>query len=319
MESKRKVEGWLLYRQESDTIHLEKQNTSVTLVRKWTLDHVQVGPEYIMVANRVTVSETGDIGTSCFENASLAVMFPDTDKASIVLAENEVYRSATFVKIDGKEYLAAAFNQDGCLYLWDMESKTSRKVFDPRLPSEQLYKYMMIFKIDESTIGYGEVMSSPVGSRRVFILQMNTRDWNLTATLKLFTPHDIWDMCYGKVDDGTPLLFLCIPHDNSIMAVEMIGGRTRWEVGKQQMGETFEPWSICTDDESKTAYIADIRQNKVHMLSASDGTTVGWFNPGYHGIWSIFTVRFYDQHLYVEHRNQESKYAIVKFKLTEKY
>ena len=86
---------------------------------------------------------------------------------------------------------------------------------------------MTIFKMDESTIGYGEVMPSSDGSRRVFVLKTDTQELTLSSTLKLFTPHEIWDMCYLKVADGTPCLFLCIPHDRRIMAVEMIGGRTR--------------------------------------------------------------------------------------------
>ena len=272
-----------------------------------------------MAANRFTMSESGAIGTSGYENDSLAVMYPETDKASVIFSEEDVYRSVTFVKIGRKEYLAAAFNQDGCLYLWDIESKKSKKVFDPVIPSEQRDKYMIIFKIDESTIGYGEVLSSSDGSRRVFILQTDTEEWSLFSTLRLFTPHDIWDMCYTKVADGTSLVLLCIPHDQRIMAVEMVGGRTRWEVGKQPMGETFDPWSICTDDDNNTVYVADFRQNRIQLLSATDGTSLKYFDPGSCGIQRIFTVRVHDQHLYVEHKLRDSKYAITKFKRIEDY
>ena len=173
---------------------------------------------------------------------------------------------------------------------------------------------MAIFTIDESTIGYGEVRASPDGSRRVFILKTNTADeWNLSSTLRLITVADIWDMCYMSLPDGTACLFFCVPHKNCIMVVEMVGGKTRWEAGKQQMGEEFEPRSICTDDDN-TVYVADYSQNKIHLVSASDGTMVKCIDPGNYGIFNTFTVRFHDQHLYVEHRIPEQKYAITKFK-----
>ena len=100
-------------------------------------------------------------------------------------------------------------------------------------------------------------------------------------------------MCYTKAVDGTPCLFLCIPLDPRIMSVEMIGGRTRWEVGKEQMGEKLRPLSICTDDKD-TIYVADFSQRKIHLLSASDGSVIKWPYPGNLGVRNIFTVRFHD-------------------------
>ena len=312
------MEGWLSHQQESDATNLERKDDSVQLLKEWTVDHVQSPTKLVMAANRFTVSKSGAMGTSCYEKASLAVMYPDTNEVLIILAEDDVYRSATFVKVSGKEYLAAAFNQDGCLYLWDIKSKTSKKVFDPKLPREQRCKYMNIFKINESTIGYGEVMSSSDGSRRVFILKTDTEEWTLSATLRLFTPHEVWDMCYLKVADGTPCLLLCIPHDYRIMAVEMVGCKTRWEAGKEQMGEKFFPWGICTNDDN-TVYVADFGQNRIQFLQATDGTLLKYFDPGSCGVYNIFTVRFHDQHLYVEHKICYYKYVISKFKHIEGY
>ena len=83
------------------------------------------------------------------------------------------------------------------------------------------------------------------------------------------------------------------------------------------MGEKFEPWSICTN-QNNCAYVADFGQDKIHLLSASDGTVIKRFDVGSNfGIINIFTVRFHDQHLYVEHKAVEGsvqKYAISKFK-----
>ena len=97
------------------------------------------------------------------------------------------------------------------------------------------------------------------------------------------------------------------------MAVEMIGGRTRWEAGNQQMGKSFSPSSICTD-QNDCAYVADFGQSKVHVLSATDGTVIKRFDGKYYGLFDLFAVRFHDQHLFVEYKIPGSKYAISKFK-----
>ena len=251
------------------------------------------------------------IGISCAENPSLSVMYPGTDKSPTVLS-NKLHSSATFVKVSDKEFLAASCLDDGCLYLWDIESKTPKNVFDPKLPKKQ-FKYMNICKINDNTIGYGEVNVSPDGSRRVFILKMNTQELTLSSTFRLFTPDNIWDMCYTEVDGGTPCLLLCVPLAQRIMVVEMIGGKTRWEAGKEQIGEEFFPWSVCTD-QNDCAYVADFTQNMVHLLSATDGAVIKRFDPLNDSVWNIFTVRFHDEHLYVEHKIPGLKYVISKFK-----
>ena len=174
--------------------------------------------------------------------------------------------SATFVKAFSKDYLATTCIDDGCLYLWNIDSKMSKKMFNPRLSSKQRNKYMNIFKINDSTIGYGEVYASPDGSRRAFILKTDTEEFTVSSVLRLFTPNNIFDMCHTEVDGGTPCLLLCIPWAHQIMAVEMVGGKTRWEARMEQMGEKFSPWSICTDDDN-TVYVADFDQIMIHLLS----------------------------------------------------
>ena len=275
---------------------------SFKLVETRSLDHVEMREDNkFYTANRISISESGMIGISCDEKPSLSVIYPGKDKSPTVLSNDKIYRSATFVKVSGKEYMAAACDEDGCLYLWDIQSKTSTKVFDPMLSSEPLYKKMNIFEINENTIGYGEVFySQPDTSRRVFILKTDTQELTLSSTLRIFTPDSIWDMCYVEVDGGTPCLLLCIPHDHLIMAVEMIGGRTRWQVRNQQMGEEFKPWSICTDQNDR-AYVADFSRDKIYLVSASDGSVLKQFDSINLGICNIFTVRFHEEHLYVEH------------------
>ena len=283
------------------------------LVETWSLDHVQmIEDNKFYATNRFSISESGMFGISCGENLSLSVIYPGINKFPTVLS-TKYYRSATFVKVSGKEYLAAASMRDGSSYLWDIDSKSSNKVFDPKLPSDQPYKGRNIFNINENTIGYGEVHASLDGSRRVFILKTDTEELTLSSTLRLFTPHDISDMCYTEVDGSNPCLLLCVTWAHQIMAVEIVGCKTRWEAGKEQMGDKFFPWSICTD-QNDCAYVDDFTQRKIHVLSALDGVVLKQFDTTNFGIANIFTVRFHDQHLYVEHKIPSSKYAISKFK-----
>ena len=218
------------------------------------------------------------------------------------------------MKVSGKEYLAAAHLDDGCLYSWDIESRTSKKVFDPNLPVEQHYKYMNIFKINNNTLGYGEDYASSDGSRRVFILKTNTEELTLYSTLRLFTSQNIWDICSTNLEDGTPCLLLCVPHDHCVMAVEMTTGETRWEAAEEQMGEKFYPSSICTDEDN-TVYVPDFKQHTIHLLSAEDGSIItSIIDAGHYGMWNLIAVRFHDHHLYVErYRNPGYKYAISKY------
>ena len=317
LESELKVEGWLAEQLESGIINPEGRDQSLEPVGTWTLDHIQPDIKYVKAENRFTVSEFGAIGISCDESPSLSVMYRDTDRPPVVLSEKKVFRSATFVKVSRKEYLAAACIDDGCLYLWDIESKMSKKIFDPKLSIED-FKEMTIFKIDDSTIGYGEVHAAPDGGRRVFILKMDTEESMLTSTLRLFTARSIWDICYMRMEDGTPCLLLCIPGDHRIMAVEMVGGSTRWEAGELQMGEEFEPWTVCTN-KNDTVYVADFKQRMIHLLSGTDGAVIKRFDCRNYDINNLITVRYHDQHLYVGHKIPKSKYAISKFKEIEEW
>ena len=289
-----------------------EHDQTLNRVATWDLIHVNSKEKMVNADNSFSISESGVIGISCFEKPSLSVMYPNKDKTPVILSDSKVYWSATFVKISGKEYLAASWIDDGCLYLWDIKSKTSKKVFDPKLSSEQSYKRMNISKINDNTVGYGETRAAPDGSRRVFILKTDTEELTLSSNLRLFTPHDIYDMCYMEVDGGTPCLLLCIPHDHRIMMVEMVGGKTRWEVGKKQMGEKFLPWSICTDDDN-TIFVADFEQIMIHLLSAEDGSVITSIGTGHYGMWNLVAVRIHDDHLYVENRNVDN-YVISKFK-----
>ena len=292
----------------------EEHDPPLKLVMTWDLIHVNTRENWVYFGNSFSISESEALGISCHETPSLSLKYPSRDKAAVILSRRKRYWSATFVKVIGQEYLAASCNKDGCLYFWDMESGTYKKVFDPKLPEDQEDKDMNIFRINDNTIGYGESYASPDGSRRVFILQTDKEELTLSSTLRLFTSRNIFDTCYTEVEGGAPCLLLCVPYDNRIMSVETIGGKIRWEVGKEQMGEKFFPLGICTDDDN-TVYVTDYYQHNIHMLSAEDGSVIRSINTFYYGIGNLIAVRFHNQHLYVEHyTNPGYKYAISKFK-----
>ena len=142
---------------------------------------------------------------------------------------------------------------------------------------------------------------------------MDTEELTLSSALRLFTPGDILDTCYMEVDGSTPCLLLCIMHGSRIMVVEMVGGKTRWEVGKEQMGEKFLPSSICTDEDN-TVYVTDYYQNMIHLLSAEDGSVIRSIDAHHYGIVNLVAVRIHDEHLYVEYNTDPNDiYAISKF------
>ena len=290
-------------------------------VTTWILHHIQSDGGKVNTGNRFTVSDSGAIGISCGgATPSLSVMYPKRNEPPLALSDDKVYLSAIFLKISGKEYLAAACKEDGCLYLWDIDLRTSKKVFDPKLPEDKFFKDMVICKIDGNTVAFAEKCPLVDGSRRVFIIKTDTDQWILSAMLRLFISGNIHDICCSKAEGGANQLLHCQLNDSQIMAVEMGSGKTRWGLGKEWMGNEFEPKSICADDDN-TLFVADWGQDKIHVLSATDGTGIKCFDVGsYYDINNIFTVRFHDKHLYIERKiltQKFQKYAILKFRLIE--
>ena len=105
------------------------------------VDHVHMREDNKLYAsNRFSISESGMIGVSCDEKPSLSVMYPGTDKPPIILSDDKIYRSATFLKTRGKEYLATACDEDGRRYLWDTSLKRPRKSLTRSCPVNKLTK-----------------------------------------------------------------------------------------------------------------------------------------------------------------------------------
>ena len=106
-------------------------------------------------------------------------------------------------------------------------------------------------------------------------------------------------------------MLLACPNDGNVQAVEIVGGRIRWKVGKQQIGEGFYPLSICTD-ENNTVYVADSAKCRVHILSGEDGSVIRSINLKPYGIYPS-CVRVYEEHIYIGHKYESNKYQIKKF------
>ena len=73
----------------------------------------------------------------------------------------------------------------------------------------------------------------------------------------------------------------------------MIGGKTRWQCGKQQMGQMFKPWSICTDEEG-AVFVIDVDRFQFHTLSSDDGSVLVSASLVQCGIMFPFFVRYSD-------------------------
>ena len=109
-----------------------------------------------------------------------------------------------------------------------------------------------------------------------------------------------------KTVDGTPCLLLSCPNDRNVQAVEIVGGRIRWKVGMQQMGEKCCPWSIYTD-ENNTVYVTDWDYQRIHILSGEDGSATRSINLYPYGVRDPHCVRIHDEHIYIGHMDESSK------------
>ena len=141
----------------------------------------------------------------------------------------------------------------------------------------------------------------------------NTQPWSLSSMLMVRGVLGIADMCYMKTTDGTACLLLSCLLDNDIQAVEIVGGRIRWKVGKEQMGKKCFPGSICTD-ENNAVYLPDFFHHRMHILSGEDGSVIRSINLKPYGVIHPSCVRVHDQSIYISHLDEsQKKYEISKF------
>ena len=234
----------------------------------------------------------------------LSVVYPGTNKPPLTLREGGVDTSVLFITISDQEYLAAVLEDQ--IHIWNLERNTSSVAYKFQ---ESGRWYLCV--IDERTVACAAEQSSSDGFIRVFILNTDSEKFSLSGTLHVKPDGAIRDTCHIKTADGTPCFLLSFPFRSLIRCVEMVGGRVRWQVGLQQMDESFHPWSICKD--GSTVFVSDPVPSMLHLLSVEDGSVLTSINLYPLGFRLPSCVRLQGDILYVGHMNKEYIYCISKF------
>ena len=144
--------------------------------------------------------------------------------------------------------------------------------------------------------------------------------WSLKGTLNFFTVTGkagiLVDISYVEAASGIPGLLLCLSHEKSVEAIEMLGGRRRWKIGTEQLGQEMNPVSLCTDHDNNV-YVADYDEQKLHVFSAEDSIVSRRINLLQYGIVYPECVRISKDFMYISHTDitdiykyQTSKLAI---------
>ena len=312
MPSDHKVKEWLSKQKGSGI--LSNQDEVLKHVESWHLDHIWNEKSIIHFDNRFTISESGAIGISSEEQPRLSIIYPDTQKPPLILTTNKSHRFATFIKSFDREYLATATIIDNGLHIWDINTKSSRKISNSLLPVRTYAS--SIFVVDNKTVGYGEANPACDKSFKVSLVntESDTEEQWPSSSLTLSTKSGrICDMCHIKMSDGTACLLLCFHKHRCVQAVEVIGGKIRWETGRHQMGF---PLSICTD-ENNTVYVSERNGFRFHVLSGEDGSVIRSINLWPYGIYNLLCVRFQKEYLYMMHKKFDGPYAISKFSIIQ--
>ena len=151
------------------------------------------------------------------------------------------------------------------------------------------------------------------GFSEIYILNTDSQKFSLSGIIPLKAGEIITGMCYVKTTDGTPCLILsAIQPAGFIQCVEIIGGKVRWQLGVQQMGESFTPLNICTD--GNIIFVAEVSSAKLHMLSLDGGEVIMSISLHPFGIDIPICIRLQGEHLYVGHMDEKREaYCINKF------
>ena len=247
---------------------------------------------------------------------TLSILCPPKSTSPITLSSGDArfFDIPVFIKQFDTEYVAVHCFTDTSIYLWDTVNHTSRVVYQEGSDGG---KSMILCVKDDETVVLGEHVSRE-GVHNVYLLNTSTDQWSLKGTLRLQTGFvNIADMCYVQMADGTPCLVLCnsLGPTGSVVAIEIVGGKIRWSLGVEQIGEGFFPCSVCIDGDHNI-YVCDLEQQKVYMLSAEDGLMISTvLDARQHRIGYPLCIQILEDHLYVSHVNnlKERKWVISKF------
>ena len=249
---------------------------------------------------------SGSFGINSLQaKPALSIVYPDTNRPPLILSRDDLYTSAIFITIADKEYLASA-SRDG-IRLWNLANNTSKVVY--KCEESRVW---LLCVIDERTVAWVAESQSSDGLIHIHILNTDAEMWTLSSNHFMKANHKVADISFMKTTDGTPSFLLSFVFGGLIQCVEMVGGRVRWHVDTRQMGQTFCPWSICTD--GSTVFVADIIPNQLHLLSVEDGSVLRSISLYPLGIRLPGCVLAQGEYLYIGHVNEKGdRYCISKF------
>ena len=286
---------WLKVHPDLSVEH-RKADSSVTLLETIKVNHIS--PMTSPYALEFSISEfSGSVGIASWTGKpSLSVMYPGTDKPPLILSGKDRYISVLFSYMSNQEYLAAATGNEICL--WNVEKNASSVAYT--FPEEKDWHLCLI---DDRTVACLPEHTSSEDFNKIYILNMDTEKFTLSGTLRVKVGEKaITEMCYVKTTDGTACLLLLFPFIQAIKCVEIVGGKIRWQVDRQQMSGSFFPWSICTD--GSTVFVTEFFQHQVHLLSVDDSSVLTSINLYPFGLHYPNCVRLQGDHLYVGHLNK---------------
>ena len=309
------VAEWLTSKQ-----HSTSDTRQLILVNRWDLEHLVSKPDsYISFA----VGQSGWIGVMCFENGlnqgKPSWMHPSKDKPSPDEPTSGQYSGCPVFVTADKEYMAI-YDKHKIIHTWYLENNTQRVVFYFKSKSATPTKPKNLCVIDDNTVALGDVYPATDGTTKVFMFETGVKKWTLRNILTLTTNvQAIPDMCFVKTLDGTPCLVLSCPLDGYLQAMELIGGRMKWQTGRQQKGLGFLPLSICAG-RNNTLYVTDPDQCKLYLLSTDDGAVIDSVNLSQYDIVCPVSVRARGEHVHIAHRRakEKNKWQISSFTIDER-
>ena len=301
-QGRSKVAEWLKVHPDLRVEHREA-DSSLTLLETIKVNHISARTSSIGL--KFSLSEFSDsVGiASTKAKPSLSVMYPGTDENPLILSRKDRYTSALFITMSNHEYLAAATRDE--IRLWNVEKNTSSVAYT--FPKGKDWHLCVI---DDRTVACIPAHTSSEDFNKIYILNTDTEKFTLSGTLRVKVGDIIFDMCFVKTTDATACLILIF--NQAIRCVEIVGGKIRWQVGKQQMNGSIYPWGNCTD--GSTVFVTDPFQHQLHLLSVDEGSILTSINLHPFGLVLPSCVRLHRDHLYVGHLNKNvHTYCISKF------
>ena len=303
---------WLKQQPGPSGDHETAETSALKLLETINANHINAPMVFEMMFSVSQLSSSIAV-TSPYEKPSLSVMYPGTNKPPLILSNDGHYTSPVFVIISNKEYLAAASKD--VIHLWNLDRNKSSIVYKL---SEINNWHLCV--IDKRTVACVGKETASDGFNKIYLLNTDSEQFTLSGTLRVKAElsgtlrarasEEITNMCYMKTADSTPCVLLSFTFRGLLQCVEMVGGKVRWRFGKQQIGEQFLPWSVCTD--GSTIFVADIAQSRLHLLSVEDGSVLTSIYLLPLGIVYPGCVRLQGEHLYVGHP-KTGTYCISKF------